>query len=138
MADILRAKKKNQKKGGKMFWLILAIAINSVGLFWVVRWYGQFTENQRPLTDIDETAFKVFADKIGSSKILSPDQRQLLKTNLSKQTVEEFLSLSLLTSSKFKNLQINYQPTEMATTTDIETVDDLSGLVIGNPRPFRY
>lgn len=138
MADILKAKHKIQKKSGKMFWLILIIAINSAGLFWVVHWYGQFTDNQRPLTDIDEAAFKVFADKTGDNKTLSPDQRQLLKTNLSKQTVEEFLSLSLLTSPKFKNLQTNYQPVEMATTTNSETVEDLSGLVIGNPRPFRY
>ena len=138
MADILKAKRKTQKKSGKMFWLILAIAINSAGLFWVVRWYGQFTDNQRPLTDIDEAAFKVFADKTGDNKTLSPGQRQLLKANLSKQTVEEFLYLSLLTSPKFKNLQTNHQPAEVATTTDSEAVDDLSGLVIGNPRPFRY
>ena len=138
MADILKAKHKNQKRNGKIFWLILIIAVNSAGLFWVVRWYGQFADNQRPLTDIDEAAFKVFADKAGDNKTLSPGQRQLLKANLSKQTVEEFLSLSLLTSPKFKNLQSNYQPTEMATTTNTETIDDLSGLVIGNPRPFRY
>lgn len=138
MADILKAKRKTQKKSGRMFWLILAIAINSAGLFWIVRWYGQFTDNQRPLTDIDEAAFKVFADKTGDNKTLSPGQRQLLKANLSKQTVEEFLSLSLLTSPKFKNLQTNYRPAEVATTTDSEAVDDLSGLVIGNPRPFRY
>ncbi|HNW20076.1 MAG TPA: hypothetical protein PLP46_02535 [bacterium] len=138
MADILKAKHKTQKKSSKMFWLILAIAINSAGLFLVVRWYGQFTDNQRPLTDIDETAFKVFTDKTSDNKTISPGQRQLLKTNLSKQTVEEFLSLSLLTDPKFKNLQLNYQPVEVATTTDGETADDLNGLVIGNPRPFRY
>jgi hypothetical protein len=139
MADVLRAKNKRQKKSAKMFWLILGIAINSVGLFLVVRWYGQFTDNQRPLTDIDEAAFKVFADKTGDNKSLSPGQRQLLKTNLTKQRVEEFLSLDLLSSLKFKNLQTNYQPSKTTSTaTSTETIDDLSGLIIGNPRPFRY
>lgn len=139
MADVLRAKNKRQKKSAKMFWLILAIAVNSVGLFFVVRWYGQFADNQRPLTDIDETAFKVFANKTSDTKTLTPGQRQLLKANLTKQGVEEFLSLNLLSSLKFKNLQTNYQPSKAAATaTSTETIEDLGDLIIGNPRPFRY
>lgn len=136
MTKILRAKNKQRNKSGKTFLLIIAIIVNSVGLFFVVRWYSQFTDNQRPLTDIDEAAFKVFTNRASDAKPLSPDQRRLLQTNLPKQTIEEFLSLNLLSNPKFRDLRLNYEPPEVPTTT--EQIDDLSGLVIGNSRPFRY
>jgi hypothetical protein len=137
MADIIRSKRKHRQSGSTVAWLIFGIIINCVGLFLVVRWYGQFTENQRPLTDIDESIFKVFASPTADSKTLTSGQRQLLKKSLTEQTVEEFLSLSLLSNPKFQQLKTNYTPEEI-NPNDVDSSDELSGLVIGNPRPFNY
>ena len=142
MTEVIRSKNKRQKRlNSRMFWLILFIIIDSVGLFLVVRWYGRFTENQRPLTDIDESAFKIFASQNADSKALTQSQRQMLKNSLTNQKVEDFLSMDILNSLKFKNLRSNYEPQEAATTSpsDQEGDDnDLNGVVVGNPQPFRY
>lgn len=138
MAEIIRSKQKQRRQSSsKMVWLILGIIINCAGLFLVVRWYGQFTENQRPLTNIDESIFKVFASQTTDSKTLTQGQRQLLKKNLTEQTVEEFLALDLLSNSKFQQLKINYTPEEIIPTNP-DSSDELNGLIIGNPRPFNY
>ena len=139
MPEIIRAKNKRKKKLNlTMLWIIACIVINSIGLFLVVRWYGQFIANQRPLTDIDESAFKIFTNPASDKQVLTPSQRQLLKGSLSQQTVEDFLFLDLLKSLKFRNLKTNYEPQESvaAITSTEEIEDDLSGLVIGNPNPF--
>ncbi|HPD07979.1 hypothetical protein KBI31_02350 [Patescibacteria group bacterium] len=140
MEKIIRSKKRNQLFTSKTLWLILGIIINTVGLFLVVRWYGQFTSNQRPFVNVDESVFKVFANSISEKQPLSPEQRRLLKTSLTQQSVEEFLSLSLLNNPKFQNLRLNYIPPEVTPTSSTTTVpeEDLTGLKIGNPHPFGY
>lgn len=140
MPEVIRSKNKRQKRlNSKTFWLILFIIIDSIGLFLVVRWYGRFTENQRPLTDIDESAFKIFANQTSDGKALTQSQRQLLKNSLTNQKVEDFLSMDVLNSLKFKNLHSNYEPQEAATTSSsTETDNDLNGVVVGNPQPFLY
>ena len=60
-----------------------------------------------------------------------------MKKSLTEQTVEEFLSLSLLSDPKFQQLKTNYTPEEI-NPNDIDSSDELIGLVIGNPRPFNY
>ena len=81
-----------------MFWLIVGIIINTVGIFLVVRWYSQFTNNQRPFVNIDESALKISVNALSEGRTISQSQRRLLEASLSQQTVEEFLSLSLFFS----------------------------------------
>ena len=87
MEKIIRSKKRNQLFTSKTLWLILGIIINTVGLFLVVRWYGQFTSIQRPFVNVDESVFKVFANSISEKQPLSPEQRRLLKTSLTPNNI---------------------------------------------------
>ncbi len=137
MVEVIRSKNLQQKRSSsKMIWLIFGIVINVVGLFFVVRWYDQFSENQRPLTEVDEAAFKVFTNQIDGGENLTRAERQALKSGLSRQSVEEFLTLGVLGDDKFKNLKSNYKAPATSTTT--EGFEDLDGLKIGNPQPFLY
>ena len=138
MEKIIRSKNKHQLSGSKIFWLIVGIVINTAGIFLVVRWYSQFTNNQRSFVNIDESTLKISANALSEGRTISQIQRRLLETNLSQQTVEEFLSLSLLNNPKFQNLRRNYTPPEISSTTVTTTDEDLSGLKIGNPHPFNY
>jgi hypothetical protein len=138
MEKIIRSKKHYQLSSSKMFWLIVGIIINTVGIFLVVRWYSQFTNNQRPFVNIDESALKISVNALSEGRTISQSQRRLLEASLSQQTVEEFLSLSLLSNPKFQNLRRNYTPPEISSTTVTTTDEDLSGLKIGNPHPFNY
>ena len=138
MEKIIRSKNKHQLSGSKIFWLIVGIVINTAGIFLVVRWYSQFTNNQRSFVNIDESTLKISANALSEGRTISQIQRRLLETNLSQQTVEEFLSLSLLSNPKFQNLRRNYTPPEISSTTVTTTDEDLSGLKIGNPHPFNY
>lgn len=144
MPEVIRSKSKQHGRlNTKIAWLIFGIIVNSVGLFGVVRWYGQFTDNQRQLTDIDESAFKIFANQAADEPVLTPAQRRLLKNSLTGQKVEDFLGLSALNNLKFKNLKTNYRPqpttaSPSTTASSTEVVEDFSGLVIGNPQPFSY
>ncbi|HNW55917.1 MAG TPA: hypothetical protein PKN62_02465 [bacterium] len=137
MVDIIRSKNVQQKKtSSKIVWLIFGIVINLFCLFLVVRWYDQFSENQRPLTEVDESAFKVFTNQISDNETLTKADRQALKSGLSKQSVEEFLTLGVLSDDKFKSLKSNYKAPANSTTTD--NFEDLDGLKIGNRQPFLY
>ncbi len=137
MVEVIRSKNIQQKRSSsKMVWLIFGIVVNLVGLFFVIRWYDQFSENQRPLTEVDEAAFKVFVNQISGNENLTRAERQALKSGLSRQSVEEFLTLGVLSDDKFKNLKINYQAPVSSTTT--EGFEDLDGLKIGNSQPFLY
>ena len=138
MEQIIRSKKHHQLSSSKMFWLIVGIIINTVGIFLVVRWYSQFTNNQRSFVNIDESTLKISANALSEGRTISQSQRRLLETSLSQQTVEEFLSLSLLNNPKFQSLRRNYTPPEISSTTVTTTDEDLSGLKIGNPHPFNY
>ena len=137
MEQIIRSKNKHRLSGSKIFWLIVGI-INTVGIFLVVRWYSQFTNNQRSFVNIDESTLKISANALSEGRTISQSQRRLLETSLSQQTVEEFLSLSLLNNPKFQSLRRNYTPLEISSTTVTTTDEDLSGLKIGNPHPFNY
>jgi len=138
MEKIIRSKNKHRLSGSKIFWLIVGIIINTVGIFLVVRWYSQFTNNQRSFVNIDESTLKISANALSEGRTISQSQRRLLETSLSQQTVEEFLSLSLLNNPKFQSLRRNYTPPEISSTTVTTTDEDLSGLKIGNPHPFNY
>ena len=138
MEKIIRSKNKHQLSGSKIFWLIVGIVINTAGIFLVVRWYSQFTNNQRSFVNIDESTLKISANALSEGRTISQSQRRLLETSLTQQTVEEFLSLSLLSNPKFQNLRRNYTPPEISSTTVTTTDEDLSGLKIGNPHPFNY
>jgi len=138
MEQIIRSKNKHRLSGSKIFWLIVGIIINTVGIFLVVRWYSQFTNNQRSFVNIDESTLKISANALSEGRTISQSQRRLLETSLSQQTVEEFLSLSLLNNPKFQSLRRNYTPLEISSTTVTTTDEDLSGLKIGNPHPFNY
>ncbi len=138
MEQIIRSKNKHRLSGSKIFWLIVGIIINTVGIFLVVRWYSQFTNNQRSFVNIDESTLKISANALSEGRTISQSQRRLLETSLSQQTVEEFLSLSLLNNPKFQSLRRNYTPPEISSTTVTTTDEDLSGLKIGNPHPFNY
>ncbi|HQB50924.1 MAG TPA: hypothetical protein PLT32_01760 [bacterium] len=137
MVEVIRSKNAQQKRSSsKMVWLIFGIVVNLVGLFFVIRWYDQFSQNQRPLTEVDEAAFKVFVNQISGNENLTRAERQALKSGLSRQSVEEFLTLGVLSDDKFKNLKSNYKAPAASTTT--EGFEDLDGLKIGNSRPFLY